>query len=64
MDDDQPFGQNETPQSAVFVLDPELALFGDSPLLLTVNVSPVNENVEDDLLEKQEWWRNEDSDIF
>lgn len=64
VDDDETFGENQTPQPEVFVLDPDPAVFSDSPFLMEVQFSPVGEKEEDDLLEDEGWWTNEDNDVF
>ena len=45
-------------QPQLFEMDQEWTPFGDSPRLITVNVSPVPEEEEDNILEDEDWWQD------
>ena len=45
-------------QPQVFEMDQEWTPFGDSPRFITVNVSPVPEDEEDQILENEDWWQD------
>ena len=46
-------------QPQLFEMNREYTVFGDSPALLTVNFSPVDEEEEDAILENDDWWQDE-----
>ncbi|WP_135536847.1 twin-arginine translocation signal domain-containing protein [Halostella pelagica] len=47
-------------QPQLFEMNKEWTPFGDNPELITVQVSPVNEEEEDGILDVDDWWNNDD----
>ncbi|WP_277541995.1 twin-arginine translocation signal domain-containing protein [Haloarcula laminariae] len=52
-------GDSNQPQ--VYEMNREYTPFGDNERLITVNASPVGEEVEDQILENEDWWRESDT---
>lgn len=64
-DDDLGFvtdADDDAEQPQLFEMNREWTPFGDNDQLITVNVSPVNEDEEDDILDTDDWWQESDSD--
>ena len=47
-------------QPQLYEMDQEYTPFGDNERLITVNVSPVGEDEEDQILETEDWWEPTD----
>ncbi|QRV14497.1 hypothetical protein [Haloterrigena salifodinae] len=47
----------------VFEVSPEWSPFDNDPRLTTINFSPVEEEIETQLLEGDDWWRNQEETI-